>query len=284
MTLRGIIQARAIIKKNAVRVIFSKGGFVAVPVIIAGWLLRVPIVAHESDITVSFTGKIALLFARKVCCGFPETKKFYHSKKIVTTGIPLRRELLTGDRIKGLRLAGFTSTRPVLLVLGGSQGAESINTVFFVRRSLTQLLDRFQVLHICGYGNIDVTLKTCIGYKQFEFVEDEYADLIAASTIVVSRAGATQLWELFTIKKPALLIPLSRQASRGEQITNAEYFKRLGYAEILGEEHVTPLSLIEKIEETYKHRERMRAALAESTLGSIDATSHIKNIILEVAI
>lgn len=251
--LKGIMQSYSIIRKQKPDVIFSKGGFVTVPVILGAWLNRVPVIIHESDITPGLANKIAIPFASKVCTTFPETKEHLRTKKAEYVGAIVREELNEGDAVQGYRLCGFTNEKPVLLIMGGSLGSRRINQV--VRKHLDTLLPQFQIVHICGKGQLDSSIEKD-GYQQFEYLHQELSDIMMMSDIVVSRAGSNSIFEFLFLKKPMLLIPLSRAASRGDQILNAKSFKKMGYCEVLEEEELTDESFLEHLFQVYKNRDQ----------------------------
>jgi len=275
----GFFQSLSILKKIKPDIVFSKGGFVSCPVVWASWVLRVPVVIHESDITPGLTNKLSMPFARKVCFTFPESKKYFAAEKACHTGLPVREEISSGSRINGLKLCGFSSGKPVLVIIGGSQGSEFINRA--VRDALKELLQTFQICHICGKGNINNELDKLSGYKQFEYVDQELSDIFACADVFVSRAGATVLHEILTVKKPALLIPLSKNASRGDQILNAQSFHSQGYSDILMEENVTKEILINKIKDLYLNRNNYIKSMKSNVTGS--AVDNIISIIEEIA-
>ena len=210
--LKGFGEARKLLKKLQPDIVFSKGGFVSVPVVVAAGRLKIPTIIHESDMTPGLANKLCIPSAVKVCCNFPETKSHLPEGKAVVTGTPIRQELLSGDPQKGRDFTGFTSDKPVILIIGGSLGAQAVNTA--VRNILPQLLPEFQVVHLCGKGKKDESLTGLTGYVQYEYIEKELADLFAMADIVISRAGANAICELQALKKPNLLIPLSANASR----------------------------------------------------------------------
>ena len=214
--LKGFGEARKLLKKLQPDIVFSKGGFVSVPVVVAAGRLKIPTIIHESDMTPGLANRLCIPSAVKVCCNFPETKSHLPEGKAVVTGTPIRQELLPGDPQKGRDFTGFTSDKPVILIIGGSLGAQAVNTA--VRNILPQLLPEFQVVHLCGKGKKDESLTGLTGYVQYEYIEKELADLFAMADIVISRAGANAICELQALKKPNLLIPLSANASRGDQI------------------------------------------------------------------
>lgn len=250
--LRGYFQARKLIKKIKPDIVFSKGGFVSVPVVLAAGHKKVPVIIHESDMTPGLANKIAMRSATKICCNFPETLKYLPKDKAVLTGSPIRHELLVGSKVAGLDLCHFNTDKPVILVVGGSTGAVRVNEA--VRKILPELLKDFQVCHLCGKGKTDASLDNTPGYVQFEYISKEMRDLFAMSDIVISRAGANAICELLALKKPNLLIPLSANASRGDQILNAQSFKEHGYSAVLLEEDMTAQTLLVAVNDLYKNR------------------------------
>mgnify|MGYP000011449095 CR=1 FL=1 len=274
----GYGQALSVLRKIKPDIVFSKGGFVSCPVVWAAWSLRIPVIIHESDMTPGLTNKLSAPFAKKVCYTFPETKKYVVPEKAVLTGLPVRDEIVSGDKIKGYKLCGFSGNKPVIMVIGGSQGAENINRV--VRSALKELLGTFQVVHICGRGNVKTGYENLKGYKQFEYVNEELPDIFACADVLISRAGATVLFEILSVKKPALLIPLSRSASRGDQILNAESFKKNGYSDVLPEEEFTEKSLVDRINELYRNRNKYIKAMQNADM--LNPAEKIVNLIEEV--
>ncbi|HIU88033.1 MAG TPA: undecaprenyldiphospho-muramoylpentapeptide beta-N-acetylglucosaminyltransferase [Candidatus Avilachnospira avistercoris] len=260
--IRGYFQSRKIMKEFKPDVVFSKGGFVAVPVTFAAKKLGIPVIAHESDMTPGLANKLSAPSAVKICCNFPETLKFLPKEKAVFTGTPIRSELLKGDRKKGLELCGFDEEKPVLLVIGGSLGAVHINDQ--VRAVLDELLKDFQIIHICGKGNLDESLSNKQGYIQFEYVDKELKDLFAAADIMVSRAGANAISEILALRKPNLLIPLSKEASRGDQILNAGSFRKQGFSAVLMEEDMNDESFLKAVHELWEHRDKYIEAMQSS--------------------
>jgi len=256
----GVGQSVNLIRKLRPQIIFSKGGFVSVPVVIGGWINRVPIIIHESDITPGLANRISYPFAKKVCTTFPETAKEFKGEKGIHTGTPIRRELLNGDPEKGRKLCGFTSDRPVLMVMGGSLGAVAINE--FIRKILKVLLNRFQVVHICGKKNVDPALEGIPGYKQFGYVNEELPHIMAMADIIVSRAGANSIHEFLALRKPNLLIPLPLSASRGDQILNAQSFERRGFSKMVRQEDLNEDVLLTNILDLYSNRQRYIDAMS----------------------
>lgn len=257
--IKGFAQSFSLLTKLKPYMVFSKGGFVSCPVVWAAWIRRVPVVIHESDITPGLTNRLSAPFAKNICFTFPETAKYLPEGKSVMTGIPIRETLLQGDAGTGKKICGFTDSKPVLMVTGGSQGSENINRL--IRRTLKVLLIDFQVCHICGKGNMDSGFSGIKGYKQFEYVNEELPHLFALADIVVSRAGATTLFEILSLAKPNLLIPLSLKASRGDQIQNAESFKRQGFSMVLPEENLSGKAFAGAVLKLYNEREKYISAM-----------------------
>lgn len=240
----GMMQAWKIIGKRKPSIIFSKGGFVSVPVVLASKLRRVPTVIHESDYTPGLANKLAIPFAKKVLATFPETVKYLPEKKTEHVGAVIREELFQGSKEKGLSFTGLSNEKPILLIMGGSGGSQKINQI--VRESLEQLLPTLQIIHICGQGNIDPTINK-EGYVQYDYVNEELKDIFSITDYVLSRAGANAIFEFLALRIPMLLIPLSLAASRGDQIINADSFLKSGYAHVLVEEELTEKSFIQAI-------------------------------------
>lgn len=251
--IKGIFQAKHLIHKIKPDVVFSKGGFVAVPVVIGAHMNKVNVVCHESDITPGLANKIAMPFAKAVCTTFPEAVKHIKDNKGIYTGTPIRDMLFTGSREKGLKLCDFSGNKPVMLIMGGSQGSVKVNNS--IRELLNKLLPKYDIVHLCGKGNVDESLKDRAGYKQFEYISDELPDIFAMSDFVVSRAGSNAICEFLALHKPMLLIPLGKNASRGDQILNAQSFKKQGFAEVIDEEKMTKGSLFDAINKVYDNRE-----------------------------
>ena len=247
--IKGYREALKYLKQIRPDIVFSKGGFVSVPVVRAAAALKIPCIIHESDLTPGLANKLCIPVAKKVCCNFPETLQCIPDDKAVLTGSPIREELSKGDKIAALNMCGFTANLPVILVIGGSLGANAINAC--IRKVLPRLLTDFQVIHICGEDKIDNLLLNTTGYKQFEYVKAELKDLFALADLVISRAGANAICELLALKIPNLLIPLPAKSSRGDQILNAESFEAQGFSMILKEEDLDDNTLLEKIHELY---------------------------------
>ena len=261
----GFIQSLILMLVSRPDLLFSKGGFVASPVVWAAWIFRVPVIIHESDMTPGLANKLSLPFARLVCYSFPETINYLPAEKAVYTGIPVRETLLQGDGDKAREWLKFTDDKPLLLVVGGSLGSEVINRV--VRESLEDLLETFNVVHICGAGHTQNTLVPFGGYRQYEYLNEQLRHLFTITDIVISRAGATMLFELLALHKPNLLIPLSRKASRGDQILNAGSFEKLGYSRVLQEEDLGRKTLLKNLQQLYSQRDEYIDRMTKTAEG-----------------
>ncbi len=273
--LKGYGQAKKLMKQLKPDVVFSKGGFVTVPVVLAAKKRKIPAIIHESDMTPGLANKLCLSSATKICCNFPETVSTLPADKAVLTGTPIRQELLHGDKEAARKFCGFSSDKPVLLVIGGSLGAASVNEN--VRKILPELLKEFQVIHLCGKGKTDSSLEHTAGYVQYEYIKEELPDLFALADIVISRAGANAICELNALAKPNLLIPLSANASRGDQILNARSFERQGYSMVLEEEEITESVLMDSIRKLYENRNSYIEAMQSSK--QLDSINQIVSII-----
>ena len=277
--VKGYAQASHLIKKMRPNIVFSKGGFVAVPVVLAAKRHHIPVIIHESDITPGLANKLSIPSATAVCCIFPETLKHLPEDKAVLSGSPIRQELFAGNREEGLRLCSFDGTKPVLLAMGGSLGAVAINNA--LRSNLEELLKQFDIIHLCGKGNYDSSLENMAGYKQFEYAKAELTHLFAASDLIISRAGANAICELLALKKPNILIPLPAAQSRGDQLLNAASFEKSGYSYVLQEEELNDDTLLRAIQYVYDEREEYIQALKESKLN--DSIAIIMDLIRKYA-
>jgi len=251
--LKGFSEAKKIIGEYKPDVIFSKGGFVSVPVVFAAKKYNVPTIIHESDITPGLANKLSIPKAVKVCHNFPETASYLPADKSVLSGCPIRDELLSGDPVAGLNFCGFTPDKPVIMVIGGSLGALAVNNM--VRKALPELLKKYQLVHLCGKGKLDASYSDLKGYIQFEYIEKELKDLFAMADIVISRAGANAICELQALKKPNILIPLPSSSSRGDQALNAASFEKQGFSVVLQEETLTKEILINEVNKLYDNRQ-----------------------------
>ena len=274
--LRGFAQAIGLMNKLKPDIVFSKGGFVSVPVVLAAKACGIPAIIHESDITPGLANKIAIKGAKKVCCNFPETLKYLPADKAVLTGSPIRRELFDGVKERAYELCGFTdNTKSVLLIIGGSLGSKAINEA--VRKILPELLKDFNIIHLCGKGNLDSELENISGYAQFEYASEELTDMFALADLAISRAGANSICELLALHKPNILIPLSAAASRGDQILNAKSFAKQGFSYVIEEETLTDELLLNSVREVFKNRNTYIEAMSNS--GQMDSIGTILKLI-----
>ena len=267
--IKGVAQATGIIRRIKPNVVFSKGGFVSVPVVYGAKLNGVPVVTHESDLTPGLANKLCLPFAKAQCCTFPEAVK-YSKGKGVYTGTPIRPEILSGSRAAGLKRFGLNESLPVLMVVGGSTGAQAVNEC--VRAALPELTSTFQVLHLCGKGNRAPELDGAQNYVQCEYLNEEMAYAYACADALISRAGANALCEILALRKPALLIPYPSSASRGDQILNAQSFESRGLSRVLDQAQMTPETLTKAVVSLYHDRGALYDAMAgENTTNGIDS-------------
>lgn len=262
----GIKDAFNILKKEKPNIVFSKGGFVAVPVVVAAKLRGIPVVCHESDMTPGLANKLSTPYATKVCVTFPESLKYIKEGKGVLTGTPIREDILKGNREKGKKILDFYDDKPVIMVMGGSLGSKVINDA--IRESLEELLKKYNIVHICGKANKDISLEGTKGYKQFEYIREELPYVMAIADIVISRSGANSIFEFLALKKPNLLIPLSKNSSRGDQILNAQSFENSGYSMVLKEEELSKETLIAKVSELYDNRIKYIKTMEKSEIGN----------------
>ncbi|MCI5700577.1 MAG: undecaprenyldiphospho-muramoylpentapeptide beta-N-acetylglucosaminyltransferase [Lachnospiraceae bacterium] len=275
--LKGFGEAKKLLKELKPDIVFSKGGFVSVPVVLAAHGRKIPVLIHESDMTPGLANKLCISSATKICCNFPETVDNLPADKAVVTGTPIRQELLQGSREKALAFTGLSGQKPVLMVIGGSLGSVAVNNA--VRAALPELLPDFDVIHLCGKDKLDESLNDTDGYRQYEYIKKELADLFALSDLIISRAGANAICEISSLKKPNLLIPLSAKASRGDQILNARSFERQGFSCVLEEEEVTTESLVNAVRNLYGNREAYISAMESSK--HTDSIDHILSLIEE---
>ena len=266
--IKGYFEAKKIIRKFKPDIVFSKGGFVTVPVVFAANRYKVPVIIHESDMTPGLANKLAIKKATKVCHNFPETAK-YLGAKAVHTGSPIRAELFTGDKIAALDKCGFTANKPVIMVTGRSLGAENVNRL--VREALPELLLDFQIAHLCGKGKLDESLVGTSGYAQFEYISDEMKDFFAMADLIISRAGANSICEISALKKPNILIPLSARVSRGDQILNARSYAKQGFSEVLDEDVATKDDLIVMVHKVFDNKSHYIESMEKSAgTGGVD--------------
>lgn len=273
--LKGFHEAKRHLKNLKPDIVFSKGGFVTVPVVLAAKRYKIPAIIHESDMTPGLANKLCIPSAAKVCCNFPETLKALPSEKAVLTGTPIRSELLSGNKLNALNFCRFTANKPVIMVIGGSLGSVVVNDA--VRSILPELLKEFQVIHLCGKDKTDKSLEGTEGYVQYEYIKKELSDMFALADVVISRAGANAICEISALAKPNLLIPLSAKASRGDQILNARSFEKQGYSMVIEEEAITPDKMLSAIKTLYADRQSYKEAMANS--NQTDSIQVIMNLI-----
>lgn len=254
----GVWQAWRLIGGVRPDVVFSKGGFVSFPVVLGAWLRRVPVVAHESDLTPGLANRMAAPFVRSLCVNFDDHKARH--RRVVVTGTPVRAELLQGNGARGRERLGTTDAKPLLLVVGGSLGARRLNEV--VREALHALLPTYWIAHVCGPGKVDASAVGTPGYTQLEYVDAGWGDIVAAADLVVSRAGAGALYEWLALGKPHLLVPLPKEASRGDQIENANFAKARGWSRVIDERALTAVTLVDGVAMLAAQAARIRERLA----------------------
>jgi len=276
--LKGFSEARKLLRTIRPDVLFSKGGFVSVPVVRAAKALGIPVVIHESDMTPGLANKLSYSAAEKICCNFPETVDLLPPEKAVLSGCPIRSELLSGSRDAGLAFTGLDGEKPVLMAVGGSLGAVPVNEA--LRAALPQLLPHFDIVHLCGKGKLMPSLAQK-GYLQYEYIDAEMADLFALADIILSRAGANAICEILALAKPNLLVPLSAKASRGDQILNARSFEKQGFSKVLEEEAMTADTLTEAVLALWEERDTYTAAMKNAP--SADGAGTIVRLLTECA-
>ena len=277
--IKGISAAKKLIRELKPDIVFSKGGFVTVPVVIAAKKSNIPVIIHESDFTPGLANKISSKYADKICTTFPETVGYFHSEKAVCTGSPIRGEIFTGNRELGYKICGFTQQKPTIMVMGGSSGALALNQL--TRAVLNDVLSKYNVIHICGKDGTDPQYEGINGYKQFGYVSSELRHLFAATDMTLSRSGSNAIFEFLALKIPMLLVPLPKGNSRGDQIVNAESFEKSGFATVCQQEDLTPELLVQKLDELYKKRDEIKANMEGSAL--LNGTNTILDLIFDMA-
>ncbi len=275
--LFGIGQSLFLLLKQRPQLVFSKGGFVGFPVVVAAKLLRIPVIVHEADLTPGLANRLSFFLADKICINFNETLKYLKNRdKVVVTGLPLRHELFSGNAKRGLKFCGFTADKPLLLVFGGSLGAAKINEA--IRALLPKILKFYNVAHVCGADDVDNSLQFK-GYCMFSYVHEEFYDLLTAASLVVARAGANTICELIALQKPSILLPLGSTISRGDQILNARYSVEHGVSQMILDDELSPERLWREINNVRDHLEEMKSACKK--LAFPNATTTITNIIID---
>lgn len=258
--VKGTTDALVVLKKIKPNIVFSKGGFVTAPVIFASKILKIPVVIHESDLTPGLANRLSMKHSEVILTSFEETINYLPEKKGIVSGPPIREDILNGNIENAKKLCNFESIKPVLLIIGGSTGSKKINESII--NSLTELTNDFNIIHIVGKGNlINITNKS---YYQVEYLNNELKDCLQYADIVVSRAGSNSIFELLSLNKPNLLIPLSKNSSRGDQILNANIFEKKGYSMVIQEENLNTNTLIESIETLFKNKEQYVNAMKNS--------------------
>ncbi|MGN0436671.1 MAG: undecaprenyldiphospho-muramoylpentapeptide beta-N-acetylglucosaminyltransferase [Wujia sp.] len=277
--IKGFGEAKALMKEIKPDVVFSKGGFVSVPVVLAAKSKKIPAIIHESDMTPGLANKICIPKASKICCNFPETVEKLPKGKAVVTGTPIRAELFNGDAAAAMTFCGFKEIRPTLLIMGGSTGSVRVNEAIW--SCLDGLTKKYNIIHLCGKDKTNKDIPNTEHYVQYEYIKSELSNLLALADVVVSRAGANAICELLALRKPTVLIPLSLEASRGDQILNAQSFDKSGYAKLLMEEDVNTDSLPKTIDNVFENRDNYIKAMELSTKS--DAITLICDMIDELA-
>jgi len=278
--IKGYSEAKRILKAERPNIVFSKGGFVSVPVVLAAKSLKIPVIIHESDMTPGLANKIAIPSATKVCCNFPETVNYLPEGKAVLSGSPIRKELANGSVEKALEICGFNKEKPIIMMTGGSLGSVHINNV--LRAILPTLLKKYQLIHLCGKGNSDESLNDTEGYFQLEYAGGEMPHLLAAAEMVISRAGANSICELLSLCKANVLIPLSAEQSRGDQILNAASFEKQGFSFVIQDNDLTEENLMEAIDAVYENKDKYVSKMKQAS--SSDACKIITDLIVETAL
>jgi len=270
--LQGICQAKKVLRQIKPSCVFSKGGYVSVPVVIAAKQLGIPVVSHESDFSLGLANKICLRFSACLCTSFSQTAK--QTKKGVHTGSPIRKELFFGSSALARKQCNFAIEQPVVLCFGGSLGAKAINQA--LRQALPTLTKHFNVVHITGKNNLDASIASA-AYYQTEFTS-EIQHFFALADYVVCRSGSNAIFELLALQKPMLLIPLPKGASRGDQIENATQFARDNYAKVLLQEHLTAATLTSELFHLQKNKHSLVLAMQKSpaTTGCEQIVAQIK--------
>ena len=263
--IKGIGDAKKVLKAEAPCAVFAKGGFVSLPVVKAAKKLGIPCIIHESDMTPGLANKLCFGDATRVLCNFPETLDKLPAGKSFVSGCPIRESLKGGSREAALAFTGLSGKKPVLLEMGGSLGAEFINIT--LREKLPEILEKFDVIHLCGKGHLREDIRYD-GYVQYEYISEEMKDLFALADVVLSRAGANAICEFLFLGKPNLLIPLPLSASRVDQILNARSFEKQGFSMVLDQDNMTADELVKALFELYENRESYQAAMKASPAGN----------------
>lgn len=273
----GTLQALFIMLFKRPSLVFSKGGYVAVPVVLAASMLRIKVITHESDVVPGLANKVCSRFAHINLVSFKDSEKYLEKSKFI--GTPIRKEILNGSKEKGYKHTQFNKDKPVVLIMGGSSGAENINNL--IKASLKELLKNTQIIWITGKGKTPKDLPTSNSLKVYEYVKEELPDLYSITDLIISRAGANSIAEIKALKKPSILIPLSKKASRGDQVINAKAYSKNGEALMLEEEELTAKKLITEIQKILENPQKMQSALDKH--GTENVSEKIADLILKNA-
>lgn len=271
--IKGINQSRKIIKSEKPDIVFSKGGYVSLPVVIASKQCKIPVIAHESDLEMGLANKLSKPYCKVICTSFEKTAQ--GCKKAVCTGSPIRKDMIKSKQSAMAKLS-INTTKPILVVTGGSLGAKFINEKIW--SEIFELTSKFFVLHLTGKNNINQKFLNTPDYKQIDFTMD-MGTILSCADIIVSRAGSNTIFELAVLKKPMLLIPLPKGNSRGDQVENAKYFNSQGLANFATQDQLETEQLSKHIFQTYSERNVLIANLEKSEIQP--GNKNILKIILE---
>jgi UDP-N-acetylglucosamine--N-acetylmuramyl-(pentapeptide) pyrophosphoryl-undecaprenol N-acetylglucosamine transferase len=264
----GFFSSLALLNKHRPALLFSKGGFVSVPPCAAAGLMRIPVFTHESDFSPGLATRINARFSQKIFITYERTGAFFGKKyidRMVLSGNPVRPEFYAANPDKGRAFLGVPPDEKILLVLGGSQGADEINSL--AESCAAQLAESFFVVHQTGRNDGEAAAKTGLRYKRLSYIGSEMPDILAASALVIGRAGAGTVWECAAVGRPMILVPLA-SATRGDQIENARFFEKKGAARML----VRPSAaeLLKTVDELSADGERLTAmAAAAAQIGTM---------------
>lgn len=264
--IKGIREAKQILKAEKPALIFSKGGFASVPIVFAGHSLKVPCITHESDLSLGLANKLIAKKCKVVCTSFKATAKLVENG--VFTGTPIRPQVFNGNAQKLKKELNIKNSLKSILVIGGSLGSENINTA--IRQSLDTLSKDYNIIHITGKGKLEKSLQGKANYYQTEYASN-IEDYFAIADIVITRGGSNTLFELLALKKPMLIIPLSAKVSRGDQIQNAKYFSKCGFANVLYEENLTSKNLITQINATLASKATIASKMQQTNTNGTQA-------------
>ena len=279
-------------RRHRPQALFSKGGFVALPVVMGAWLNRIPVVIHESDGSLGLANRLSLPFARVVCLGQARALKRVKHRDVRHTGSPVRQAFLSPSPERAIEAFALHAQDPLLVVFGGSQGAMSVNRA--LRQALPELSEKYEIFHVCGRGGLVIEFSATDqemstdgtqhalteSYHQVEYIHEGFADLLSAAHIIIGRAGANGIAEMIAVKRPALLIPLPSASSRGDQLLNAEDFAEAGFGEMIRDEELTATRLIGALQNVEDHYNEYYVSLERQ--ASSEGTSTLINVLKEV--